>query len=124
NGARLSAGDWCPIAADERRIVFSFSNFHRHRFCDQRATTPVRKLDSPYRKPSDSKTALEPETERGRNQAPDFSSVWALCVRLPPARMFAQGQTHPIDKTLEACIDKNGFTAGMVECTDKAPGRR
>jgi uncharacterized protein YecT (DUF1311 family) len=27
---------------------------------------------------------------------------------------------HPIDKTLEACIDKNGSTAGMVECTDKA----
>jgi uncharacterized protein YecT (DUF1311 family) len=27
---------------------------------------------------------------------------------------------HPIDKSLEACIDKNGSTAGMVECTDKA----
>ena len=27
---------------------------------------------------------------------------------------------HPIDKTLEACIDKNGSTAGMVQCTDKA----
>jgi uncharacterized protein YecT (DUF1311 family) len=27
---------------------------------------------------------------------------------------------HPIDKALEACIDKNGSTAGMVECTDKA----
>ena len=34
---------------------------------------------------------------------------------------IAQGQTQdPIDKTLEACIDKNGSTAGMVECTDKA----
>jgi uncharacterized protein YecT (DUF1311 family) len=33
----------------------------------------------------------------------------------------AQEQTqHPIDKALEACIDKNGSTAGMVECTDKA----
>ena len=27
---------------------------------------------------------------------------------------------HPIDKALEACTDKNGSTAGMVECTDKA----
>ena len=27
---------------------------------------------------------------------------------------------HPIDKALEACIDKNGSTAGMVECTDRA----
>ncbi len=32
----------------------------------------------------------------------------------------AQEQTqHPIDKALEACIDKKGSTAGMVECTDK-----
>jgi len=27
---------------------------------------------------------------------------------------------HPIDKALEACIDKNGSTAGMVQCTDTA----
>jgi len=27
---------------------------------------------------------------------------------------------HPIDNALDACIDKNGSTAGMVECTDKA----
>jgi len=27
---------------------------------------------------------------------------------------------HPIDKALDACIEKNGSTAGMVECTDKA----
>jgi len=27
---------------------------------------------------------------------------------------------HPIDKALEVCVDKNGSTAGMVECTDKA----
>lgn len=27
---------------------------------------------------------------------------------------------HPIDKALDACIDKNGSTAGMVECMDKA----
>jgi uncharacterized protein YecT (DUF1311 family) len=29
-------------------------------------------------------------------------------------------QQNPIDKALDACIDKNGSTAGMVECTDKA----
>ena len=34
---------------------------------------------------------------------------------------IAQEQTqHPIDKALEACIDKNGSTAGMVQCTDTA----
>ena len=34
---------------------------------------------------------------------------------------IAQDQApHPIDKALEACIDKNGSTAGMVQCTDKA----
>src|SRR6266849_6779707 len=34
---------------------------------------------------------------------------------------FAQEQTqHPIDKALDACVEKNGSTAGMVECTDKA----
>lgn len=27
---------------------------------------------------------------------------------------------HPIDKAVETCIEKNGSTAGMVECTDKA----
>jgi uncharacterized protein YecT (DUF1311 family) len=27
---------------------------------------------------------------------------------------------HPIDKALDACVEKNGSTAGMVECTDKA----
>jgi uncharacterized protein YecT (DUF1311 family) len=27
---------------------------------------------------------------------------------------------HPIDKALDACIEKNGSTAGMVECTDQA----
>src|SRR5258707_13549780 len=33
----------------------------------------------------------------------------------------AQEQTqHPIDKALEACTDKNGSTAGMVQCTDRA----
>src|SRR6266850_5815799 len=35
--------------------------------------------------------------------------------------VVAQEQTqHPIDKALEACIDKNGSTASMVQCTDKA----
>ena len=44
------------------------------------------------------------------------------CLSYPLATTsrVAQEQTHPIDKALEACIDKNGSTAGMVECTDKA----
>ncbi len=44
-----------------------------------------------------------------------------LSVFLFAALSAAQAPTkHPIDKVLEACIDKNGSTAGMVECTDKA----
>lgn len=44
-----------------------------------------------------------------------------LSVLLLASVAGAQEQTqHPIDKALEACIDKNGSTAGMVECTDKA----
>jgi uncharacterized protein YecT (DUF1311 family) len=49
-------------------------------------------------------------------------SVLSLAVVLLLSLMsFAQGESkHPIDKALDACIDKNGSTAGMVECTDKA----
>jgi uncharacterized protein YecT (DUF1311 family) len=44
-----------------------------------------------------------------------------LSVFLLAAVAIAQEPAqHPIDKALEACIDKNGSTAGMVECTDKA----
>lgn len=33
----------------------------------------------------------------------------------------AQEQSaHPIDKALDACIEKDGSTAGMIQCTDKA----
>jgi uncharacterized protein YecT (DUF1311 family) len=48
-----------------------------------------------------------------------FLSLVVLLLSMGVA--FGQEETkHPIDKTLEACIDKNGSTAGMVECTDKA----
>src|SRR5712671_3338996 len=44
-----------------------------------------------------------------------------ISVLLFAAISSAQEQSqHPIDRALEACIDKNGSTAGMVECTDKA----
>jgi uncharacterized protein YecT (DUF1311 family) len=44
-----------------------------------------------------------------------------ISVLLLATGSFGQEQTqHPIDKALEACIDKNGSTAGMVQCTDKA----
>jgi uncharacterized protein YecT (DUF1311 family) len=48
-----------------------------------------------------------------------FSAL--LSVLLLATVSIAQKQTpHPIDKALEACIDKNGSTAGMVQFTDKA----
>jgi uncharacterized protein YecT (DUF1311 family) len=44
-----------------------------------------------------------------------------LSVFLCATFSAAQEQTqHPINKALEACIEKNSSTAGMVECTDKA----
>jgi uncharacterized protein YecT (DUF1311 family) len=47
-----------------------------------------------------------------------------ICVSYPLASVSGSVSQdppqHPIDKALEACIDKNGSTAGMVECTDKA----
>ena len=48
--------------------------------------------------------------------------VLSLAVVLLLSLMsFAQGESkHPIDKALDTCVDKNGSTAGMVECTDKA----
>jgi uncharacterized protein YecT (DUF1311 family) len=49
--------------------------------------------------------------------------VLLTCLSYPFAAASSPAQEpapHPIDKALEACIDKNGSTAGMVECTDKA----
>jgi uncharacterized protein YecT (DUF1311 family) len=44
-----------------------------------------------------------------------------LSVILLATLAIAQEPTpHPIDQALEACIDKNGSTAGMVACTDRA----
>ena len=44
-----------------------------------------------------------------------------ISLLLLAAASSAQEQPqHPIDKALDSCIDKNGSTAGMVECTDKA----
>lgn len=45
------------------------------------------------------------------------------CPLVAPATRGSVSQDppqHPIDKALDACIDKNGSTAGMVECMDKA----
>jgi uncharacterized protein YecT (DUF1311 family) len=44
-----------------------------------------------------------------------------LGLLLFPTILLAQEQPqHPIDDALDACIEKNGSTAGMVECTDVA----
>ena len=44
-----------------------------------------------------------------------------LVVLLSASAVCAQEQsTHPIDKTLDACIEKDGSTAGMIQCTDNA----
>lgn len=44
------------------------------------------------------------------------------CPLAPATRGFAsQDQTdHPIDKALDACVEKNPSTAGTVECMDSA----
>ena len=44
-----------------------------------------------------------------------------LLVALWASAVCAQEQSiHPIDKALDACIEKDGSTAGMIQCTDKA----
>lgn len=45
----------------------------------------------------------------------------SLLVLLLPLISFAQeASTHPIDKALDACTEKDGSTAGTIRCTDKA----
>jgi uncharacterized protein YecT (DUF1311 family) len=39
---------------------------------------------------------------------------------LATVSMAQEERRHPIDKALEACIDTNGSTAGMVQCTNNA----
>ncbi len=44
-----------------------------------------------------------------------------LVLLLLPLISFAQEtSTHPIDKALDACTEKDGSTAGTIRCTDKA----
>ena len=44
-----------------------------------------------------------------------------LLILLSASVVCAQEEsTHPIDKALDACIEKDGSTAGMIQCTDKA----
>ena len=47
-----------------------------------------------------------------------FALLSVLLLATVP--MAQEERRHPIDKALEACIDKNGSTAGMVQCTDNA----
>ena len=57
-----------------------------------------------------------------------FATVIILltCLSYPLATPIGRSSVtqepsqHPIDKALDACTEKNGSTAGMVECTDKA----
>jgi uncharacterized protein YecT (DUF1311 family) len=44
-----------------------------------------------------------------------------LLILLSASVVCAQEQgPHPIDKALDACIERDGSTAGMVHCSDKA----
>jgi uncharacterized protein YecT (DUF1311 family) len=44
----------------------------------------------------------------------------ALALLLVGIGVAQETPKHAIDKALEACLDKNQSTAGMVECEDKA----
>ena len=49
------------------------------------------------------------------------SFVALLCLLLLATVSFAQEESqHPIDKALDACIEKDPSTAGTIQCTDKA----
>lgn len=44
----------------------------------------------------------------------------AIVVLLSGISYAQEPSKHPIDKALEACLDKNSSTAGMVDCIGKA----
>src|ERR1700738_4413007 len=52
-----------------------------------------------------------------------FFALLLICLSYPLATAIGSVKQdppqHPIDKALKAWFDKNGSTAGMVECTDK-----
>lgn len=43
-----------------------------------------------------------------------------LLLMLPLISFAQEASTHPIDKALDACTEKDGSTAGTIRCTDKA----
>ena len=43
-----------------------------------------------------------------------------VLMLLATAALAQKDPDHPIDKALDACIEKDPSTAGMVQCTDKA----
>ncbi len=43
-----------------------------------------------------------------------------LCLLLPALAFAQEPKTHPIDKALDACVEKNPSTAGMVTCLGEA----
>ena len=43
-----------------------------------------------------------------------------LLLVLATVSLAQEASQHPIDKALDACIDKNGSTAGMAQCEQKA----
>ncbi|MEO8433571.1 MAG: lysozyme inhibitor LprI family protein [Pyrinomonadaceae bacterium] len=51
-----------------------------------------------------------------------MTSLYILLLILFSASVVCpqEQSTHPIDKALDACIEKDGSTAGMIRCTDKA----
>jgi uncharacterized protein YecT (DUF1311 family) len=43
-----------------------------------------------------------------------------LLLLLPTASLAQKEPDHPIDKALEACVEKDGSNAGIIDCTGKA----
>jgi uncharacterized protein YecT (DUF1311 family) len=50
---------------------------------------------------------------------PSLFAALAVCFTMN-ARAADEEAPHPIDKFYEDCVEKNGSTAGMVDCSDKA----
>src|SRR4051794_18482023 len=54
-------------------------------------------------------------------KTPGASLVFAITVAISMLSAYSQDEKqHPIDRFYDECVDKNGSTAGMVECTEKA----
>lgn len=46
--------------------------------------------------------------------------LFLLAISILPLKLYSQEGSHPIDKFLETCMEKNPSTQGMIDCVTEA----